>query len=256
MTKNKKNSTDCEGASASPALFPSAPPPSDEANGTNIMNLGFTPKPGFEAFMVQSMTDLRGQIALIEGKVEQHEQALNDAAGCHKSVAARFFLLEQKVGYLEAKCRSMGDHANDQERRARRANLRFLGIEEHRDEDPLALMEDLLKGYGAPVKLSIAHRCAGSKKNEPRPMIVKLMRLCDRDKVYAIAKSLREDDIQVFDDLSRADYTVKRTLWPYVKQAIGENGAHKGERASFKNGAWYIGGQKVTLDAQRQLVFV
>ena len=224
---------------------------------SSLDEVGFVPADPFQRFMTESMIQLNNRLGPLERTVAGLEDQLASAAGSHASLSHRLGVIEQGIALNQANLTKLKEHANDQERRARRFNLRFLGIPEAPNENPLAVMETLLAKHGVDVRLSIAHRCGkflqvipGAEPPKPRPMIIKVALLRDRDAIIGVSKQLREDDgISVLDDLTRSDYVKKKAEWPLVKalltQTTAEGGRGEGQttlKASFKNGKWFVNG--------------
>ena len=142
---------------------------------------------------------------------------------------------------LNRKIKDIQEAQLNAERYSRSYNLRFGGIPEDREENPMAKVKHLISNrLSIPdVNIEIAHRIGRQNGTSPRQIIAKFLYRPQRQSVLQTAKKeLRNVSMFVTEDLPTSDYQRKTKLRSVMNAAYQE-----GKKPRFRNGELYIDGK-------------
>ena len=160
--------------------------------------------------------------------------------------------LRRKINDNQKEIKATNDRCLYQEVYNRRENLRLLGIPESMDTENTSevvyrFFEMELEIENArDIELQRVHRIGKKKVGVHRPIIVRFLRLPDRERVFKKALELKEDiEVRVYTDLPKEIQERRKKQWPKLKKAREE-----GKVASFDKkepDKLYIDGQLIQM---------
>lgn len=189
----------------------------EEANGsgpsnTEILNAIRSLKKDFD----QQSADMLGAVKSIKEELLSQSSRISEAEKRISNAEDDVTILQQKVKQLEGTTEMLRNKIQDQEDRARRSNLRLVGLPEKTEgPDMCSFLENWLpKLLGntltpTPV-IERAHRVGQantSRSSAPRPIVIKFLNYKDRENTLKAARRQREvrynnQRISFFPDLS------------------------------------------------------
>ncbi|KAJ8019400.1 hypothetical protein HOLleu_42041 [Holothuria leucospilota] len=209
--------------------------------------------------MLLNQEQMLGRIATLEATQKDLEKsagflstAVEDLKAEHCKFAEetqrldiKFQELDKLHGHLKKYChekfRSVSEAQLKAERYSRSYNLRFRGIAEKQDENPIAEVQNILRNH---LKLDNtiienAHRVGQRRPNKPRHIIAKLLYRPQRQEVLTSARrSLANTAFFITEDLTQEDFKTKARLRPLMDKAFKE-----GKRPRFRNGQLFVNGE-------------
>lgn len=144
------------------------------------------------------------------------------------------------------------------ERYSRRWSVRVKGIPEERGNQTENCIQKLveymdrqqivnqLPSLDLGKEIEIAHRVGPKREGVPRQIIARFNNRSVRDRVLRAARGKgRDGGTDIFEDLCKTDYQMKKAAVPQIRKAYSE-----GKRARFQRGKLIIDGQEVNIDNQ------
>lgn len=107
---------------------------------------------------------------------------------------------------------------------SRRENIKFLHIEEKKDEDVEEVLREFLRDYldyedCDTVEFQRLHRNGKGVGSNPRPILARFLRYKDCENILSLGKNLKGTQFQMFPDLPYELIKRRKTLLPVLKKA-------------------------------------
>ena len=188
--------------------------------------------------VVTENISLRDEVNDLKAESEAQQTTLN-------LILNRIVVLENfKESALKTMAQS-SDRILKLERHSRSKNLRFVvKVKEKKDENTTQILLDQLKEVGLNPRIEYSHRVGKPDEStinpKPRQIIAAFLERPDRFKVINKRKELFDKGVQVYDDLCKEDYDLKKLHKDFM-QGLHDN---QGKKVRFTRGVWYINGQK------------
>lgn len=123
--------------------------------------------------------------------------------------------LEGSINKTEKSCNKLEDQIELQEQYSRSNNLRIFGIKEAADEDIEKVVtkfcQEKLDIKITALDIDICHRLQ-SKKDSPKPILVKFVRRSVKNRIFAVKKRLKGTNITIREDLTMKRLSIVKTL--------------------------------------------
>ncbi|KAL7882930.1 hypothetical protein SRHO_G00005880 [Serrasalmus rhombeus] len=188
--------------------------------------------------MSESGEDLDGAAPVLHAL----EQNLEDAGNSLTEVDSRVTTLENTCSALVKENETIRAKLDDLENRARRNNIRIIGIPERLEGPrPTSFIESLLldvfgsDSFTKPPAVDRAHRSLAPMPKQhqpPRPMIVRLHHFQTRERIFQLAPEkgqlqFQGNRIHIYPDFS-AEVARRRTAFTAIKPQLREAGIEYG----------------------------
>ena len=208
--------------------------------------------------VIGNQNDILKRLSMLEDKQKQFEKSadyLSEAYDKQQIENTRvnnvISELEKNMAHLKSKVSAIETRHRDQihdltesqlkaERYSRGFNLRFGGIDEQANENPIEKVKRLIgERLGIDAIIENAHRLGAQKVGVTRHIIAKFLYRPQRvDVIVKARKALQNTPFFVTEDLCSHDFEKKKELRPVMAAAYRE-----GRRPRFRNGNLYINGE-------------
>lgn len=197
--------------------------------------------------VIRDVQELKTSLQFTQGIMDEMKAKKNDIDIKIRSFESSILKSKQELEDLFEKL----DHIENQ---LRRSNLLIDGIDEEKGETisglEMKIQQMLSNNLGldsSTIEMERVHRIGQFHEGrKPRKIVVKLLRLKDRQRILSSTKKLKGTNIYINEDFSDLVQQRRRELLPKLKEA-----REKGERASLRYDKliiWPANGQKQASD--------
>ncbi|KAK3868779.1 hypothetical protein Pcinc_025817 [Petrolisthes cinctipes] len=169
--------------------------------------------------VVNQMND---QIKKLEGKFSDLTVSLEFT---QREVDELISDIKEQTKSSHEKIKQLEERINHQEDYIRKKNVRISGVEERDGNETweqsvktvTSMLQDKLQLEG--LELERAHRVGARQDANPRTIVARFSRYCDREAAMRNARKLKGTNIFLDDDLCPASQAIKNAQMPQLKQA-------------------------------------
>ena len=124
---------------------------------------------------------------------------------------------------MKQRCDDLKEVNRKLEDRSRRSNLRIDGVPENANEMWSVTEQKVQKilkenlDITQNIEIERAHRMGNTRNNQPRTIIMKLLRYKDKELILNSAKKLKNTNISIYEDYSDETYKIRKHLAEQMK---------------------------------------